>query len=92
MNSVPYILMDYCGLIVALIVIWAGLSAGKETVDPLLGQAPEAGFVDRIEEIVMAQDGIIGVHDLVVHDYGPGRLMISLPAEVPGKRRCYDLA
>ena len=73
----------YCGLIVALIVIWAGLSAGKETVDPLLGQAPEAGFVDRIEEIVMAQDGIIGVHDLVVHDYGPGRLMISLHAEVP---------
>lgn len=73
----------YCGVIVAAIVIWAGLSAGKETVDPLLGQPPEQGFVDRIEDIVMAQPGIIGVHDLVVHNYGPGRVMISLHAEVP---------
>ena len=73
----------YCGVIVAAIVIWAGLSAGKETVDPLLGQPPEQGFVDRIEDIVMAQQGIIGVHDLVVHNYGPGRVMISLHAEVP---------
>lgn len=73
----------YCGLVVAAIVIWAGLSSGKETVDPLLGQPPEPEFVERIEEIVMAQDGIVGVHDLVVHDYGPGRVMISLHAEVP---------
>ena len=73
----------YCGVIVAAIVIWAGLSAGKETVDPLLGQPPEQGFVDQIEDIVMAQEGIIGVHDLVVHNYGPGRVMISLHAEVP---------
>ena len=49
----------------------------------MLGQPPEQGFVDRIEDIVMAQQGIIGVHDLVVHNYGPGRVMISLHAEVP---------
>ena len=73
----------YCGLIVAAIVIWAGISAGKETLNPLLGQPPEAEFVDRIESIVESQEGIIGLHDLVVHDYGPGRLMISLHAEVP---------
>lgn len=73
----------YCGLIVAAIVIWAGISAGKETLDPLLGQPPEAEFVEQIESIVESQEGIIGLHDLVVHDYGPGRVMISLHAEVP---------
>lgn len=73
----------YCGLIVAVIVIWAGISAGKETLDPLLGQPPEAEFVEQIESIVESQEGIIGLHDLVVHNYGPGRVMISLHAEVP---------
>ncbi len=73
----------YCGLIVAAIVIWAGISAGKETLNPLLGQPSEAEFVEQIESIVESQEGIIGLHDLVVHDYGPGRLMISLHAEVP---------
>ena len=72
-----------CGVIVAVIILIAGFSAGKETVSPLLGQPPEPEFVDEIEKIVMAQEGIVGVHDLVVHNYGPGRVMISLHAEVP---------
>lgn len=72
-----------CGLIVAVIIILAGFSAGKETISPLLGQPPEPEFVDEIEKIVMSQEGIVGVHDLVVHNYGPGRVMISLHAEVP---------
>ncbi len=74
-----------CGLVVALVIVFAGLSAGKETVAPLLGQPPEKEFVEEIEKIVMAQDGIVGIHDLVVHNYGPGRVMISLHAEVPAK-------
>lgn len=72
-----------CGLIVAVIIILAGFSAGKETISPLLGQPPEPEFVDEIEKIVMSQEGIVGVHDLVVHNYGPGRVMISLHVEVP---------
>jgi hypothetical protein len=52
-------------------------------LNPLLGQPPEKEFVDRIEELVMSQEGIVGLHDLLVHDYGPGRVMISLHAEVP---------
>lgn len=73
----------YCGVLVGLFIFYAGISAAKETLDPLLGQPPEKEFVDRIYELVMAHEGILGIHDLVVHDYGPGRQMISLHAEVP---------
>ena len=73
----------YAGLAVALFILYTGVRAAKETVSPLLGQPPAQEFVDKIEQIVISQDGIVGVHDLVVHDYGPGRRMISLHAEVP---------
>ncbi len=72
-----------CGVIVALIILYAGYSAAKETITPLLGQPPETEFVEEVERIVMSQEGIVGIHDLIVHDYGPGRVMISLHAEVP---------
>lgn len=73
----------YAGLAVALFIGYTGIRAAKETVSPLLGQPPTKEFVEEIERIVLAHDGVIGVHDLVVHDYGPGRRMISLHAEVP---------
>lgn len=73
----------YCGAVVACFIFYAGFRSAKETISPLLGQAPEPEFVDKIEEIVTSQEGIIGVHDLVVHNYGPGRRMISVHAEVP---------
>jgi len=73
----------YAGLLVAMFICYTGINAAKETISPLLGQPPTQEFVDKIEHIVMAQEGVIGVHDLVVHDYGPGRMMISLHAEVP---------
>ncbi|WP_329382123.1 cation diffusion facilitator family transporter [Anaerofustis butyriciformans] len=74
----------YAGLLVAGFILYAGYDAAKETLSPLLGQIPEKSLVDSIEKIVMSYDEIVGIHDLVVHDYGPGRLMISLHAEVPG--------
>ena len=73
----------YAGLAVALFILYTGVRSAKETISPLLGQPPEREFVEKIERIVLAHDGIIGVHDLVVHDYGPGRMMVSLHAEVP---------
>ncbi len=73
----------YCGVLVGGFVFFAGLRAAKETIDPLLGQAPDPEFVKRIQELVLAQEGIIGIHDLIVHNYGPGRILISLHAEVP---------
>lgn len=73
----------YCGILVGLFICYAGISAAKDTVSPLLGQAPDPDFVKQIEQIVMSYDGVIGIHDLIVHNYGPGRILISLHAEVP---------
>lgn len=80
-----------CGVLVALFILYAGYNAAKETLNPLLGLAPEKDFVKQIEEIVMAHDGVKGIHDLVVHDYGPGRCMISLHAEVPGDDDIFEI-
>ena len=74
----------YCGLLVALFILYAGFNAAKDTISPLLGQAPDPEFVKQIEEIVMSNEKIVGIHDLIVHDYGPGRVMVSLHAEVDG--------
>lgn len=73
----------WAGLAVALFILYTGVRAAMETISPLLGQPPELEFVEKIEQIVLSQEGIIGMHDLVVHDYGPGRVMVSLHAEVP---------
>ena len=72
----------YVGLLVALFILYAAVQAAKETISPLLGQAPEEDFVRQIEELVLSHEGVLGIHDLVVHDYGPGRCIISLHAEV----------
>ncbi|MBQ3104168.1 MAG: cation diffusion facilitator family transporter, partial [Oscillospiraceae bacterium] len=76
----------YVGLLVAIFILIAGYRAAKETLSPLLGQAPEKEFVKEIEELVMKYEDVVGIHDLVVHDYGPGRRMISLHAEVPSHK------
>ena len=75
----------WCGILVALFVLWTGYEAMKDTVSPLLGQPPEPEFVAKIEEIIMQykEQGVLGLHDLVVHNYGPGRVMLSAHVEVP---------
>ncbi len=73
----------WCGVLVGLFICFAGYNAAKDTISPLLGQAPEKEFVRQINDIVMAHKGILGIHDLIVHNYGPGRVLISLHAEVP---------
>ena len=60
-----------------------GIKTLSETVSPLLGQTPDPEFVKELEDIVMSNDCVIGIHDLIVHDYGPTRLFVSLHAEVP---------
>ncbi|MBP5245571.1 MAG: cation transporter, partial [Clostridia bacterium] len=72
----------YCGMAVAFFIIFAGFRSAKETISPLLGQVPDKEFVSDIEKTVMSYPEIVGIHDLIVHDYGPGRVMISLHAEV----------
>ena len=75
----------WCGAAVGLFILFAGFNAAKDTIGPLLGQAPDPEFVKSIRDLVMSYDEVLGVHDLIVHDYGPGRLMVSLHAEVPAK-------
>ncbi len=72
----------YTGTVVALFIMYTGVMSAKDTLSPLLGEAPDEDFVKEIEETVMAHEEIIGIHDLIVHDYGPGRKILSLHAEV----------
>lgn len=81
----------WSGAVVAVFIIYSGFSAARDTLSPLLGSAPDPELVKRIVDIVMAHPEVLNVHDLVVHDYGPGRLMVSLHAEVPGDGDIYEL-
>lgn len=81
----------YCGLLVTIFVLRAGYETAKETIASLLGQPPEKEFVDEINDIVMSHKIVKGIHDLVVHDYGPGRVMITLHAEVPSTMNIMEI-
>ena len=81
----------WCGILVGLFIFYAGISAARDTLNPLLGQPPEEDFVRQIENIVLSYQEICGIHDLLVHDYGPGRRMISLHAEVPVEGNILEL-
>ena len=81
-QATGYSIDGWVGILVAFFVLRAGWEAAKDTIDPLLGQAPDPELVKGIRETVLAHPEISGVHDLVVHDYGPGHRMVSLHAEV----------
>ena len=85
------VLDGWGGLLVALFILWSGFQAAKTTMDPLLGTPPSAEFVEEIRTLVLAHQPILGVHDIIVHDYGPGRRMISLHAEVPAGGELLEL-
>ena len=76
------ILDGWFGILVGIFIVYTGGSTLKETIDLLIGQPPKKVFIDEIREIVLGHSLVYGVHDLIVHDYGPGRRMISLHAEV----------
>lgn len=77
------LLLDgWFGVLVGVFIFYTGITTMKDTIDPLLGQPPSKELVEQIEELVMAHPTVCGIHDLIVHDYGPGRLMLSLHAEV----------
>lgn len=71
------------GIAVALFIFRSGLEILKDTIALLLGKPPEKEFVDAIEQDILSYDGVVGVHDLIIHDYGPGRTFASAHAEVP---------
>ena len=81
----------WCGVLVALFIFYTGYTAARDTLSPLLGQPPKQELIDEIYAITLAHKKILGIHDLVVHDYGPGRLMISLHGEVSGDGNIFAL-
>ncbi len=81
----------YCGALVSLLILYAGFSSVKETLGELLGKAPDPDFVKDIKETVLSHPEVVGIHDMLVHDYGPGRVLVSLHAEVPGDGDIYAM-
>ena len=72
----------YMGALVALFILVSGFGLIKETIDPLLGSVPEKGQMERVREKLMSYPGVLGTHDLIVHDYGPGRQFASVHLEM----------
>lgn len=83
--NVPW-LDGVIGLGVSAFILLSGVGVVKEILGPLLGQPPEAELVEGIKDIMLGEELIIGVHDLIVHDYGPGRIIASAHAEVPSNK------
>lgn len=81
----------FVGVLVSFFVLKAGYEAAKDTVQPLLGTAPDPELVSDMERYVMESNMVLGIHDMVVHDYGPGRLMVSLHAEVDSTNDLLDI-
>ena len=81
----------WCGVLVAGFILHSGWGAVRDTLDPLLGQPPTPEFVQKIRDLVLAHPQILGIHDLIVHDYGPGRVMISLHAEVSAAENIVEI-
>jgi cation diffusion facilitator family transporter len=73
----------YAGVLVAAFILFTGVKAAKETIDLLLGSPPSKEFIDDIYNFVKAYPNVVGIHDVMVHDYGPGRQIVSFHAEVP---------
>lgn len=73
----------YVGIAVSLFIMYSGINLTRETLNPLLGEAPEEGFVNDIIARTLSYEGVIGVHDVIVHNYGPNRCVVSLHAELP---------
>lgn len=84
----PFPVDGWLGLLVGGLILYAGAGIAKDTVDPLLGNAPDPELVKEVNQILLSYPIIAGVHDLVIHDYGPGRVMGSAHVEIPAH---YDL-
>lgn len=73
----------YMGVVVSVFVMWTGFRIAKDTLEPLLGQAVERDVYDKITGMVESYEGIVGTHDLIIHNYGPTHRMATIHAEVP---------
>lgn len=81
--ALPFNLDAVMGILISLFILWSGLNSAKDTLDEILGKPPERELIKEIEEIVLSFDEFVGIHDLIVHNYGPGRQFASVHVEVP---------
>lgn len=82
------------GLLVALFILYSGINIVKDTISPLLGQQADAELVEKIYALVLSHEKVLGVHDLLVHDYGPGQCFASLHAELSAEEdaiACHEI-
>lgn len=79
----------YMGLLVALFILWSGIKIFRETTDSILGGAPDGEVIDSIKKVVFSHPEAIGIHDIMVHSYGPGRFFASAHVEVDGAKDIY---
>lgn len=80
----------YVGVFVSVLVMWAGINIARDTLAPLIGEGVDPELYERITEKVESYDGIVGTHDLIVHNYGPSRSMASIHAEVPSDAKLME--
>ncbi len=84
----------YIGLLVALFIVWSGIGIAKETISPLLGEQADPELVRSISDLILSHEKILGIHDLMVHDYGPGQCFASVHAEMDSRDdplSCHDV-
>ena len=89
-NFTEFPIDGYIGILVSLLVLWAGIGIIRDTLTPLLGTAPDPDLVKKIHDEILSYDKILGIHDLIVHEYGPGKLFASLHAEVSSSENIMD--
>ncbi len=73
----------YVGLAMAIFILWMGIKSAKETLDPLLGTPPDPEMISELEAVILSFEDFVGIHDLIVHNYGPGHSFASVHIEVP---------
>lgn len=84
----------WIGMLVALFILWSGISIARETISPLLGEPADEELVRRISNLILSHEKILGIHDLMVHDYGPGQCFASVHAEMDHREDvllCHDI-
>lgn len=84
----------YVGLAVAVFIIYSGVGIAKDTIDPLLGAAPDPELVEKVSQTILSHEKILGIHDLIIHDYGPGRRFASVHVEMDSRESpllCHDI-
>ncbi|MBP3706947.1 MAG: cation transporter [Clostridia bacterium] len=83
LTNLPFNLDAVMTIAVAVFILWSGLSSAKNTLNQILGEPPEKEFIEQLQENILAFEDFIGIHDLIVHNYGPGRQFASVHVEVP---------